>query len=433
MTVDTKGLATLILEASNLSKKPQLTKQEERRNAWLLASISALKQGGITLAELDHEDYTQRCRRAGVEPRMAPSKLTASAREVRSWQAMLAGEAAFKQDMEEHRDMTEGPAAPRIGVDYSSLGYFSPTDFFPQLFTSLAAHDGLFDEANVTLIKSTNGRPLPVPIASDVQEVADLLLESYDGGRQNIYSENQTVLGAYSFSSPRFIISLEAIQDMEQSFTAVALAKRFFGDRIARGIGKYLVNGTGSGQPTGLLTALSTLGAPVVTAQGSDANDGSTATGANSLGSGDFIAALSQLDEAYCSSPRCAWVMSKKTLTAVSGLIDKMGHPIELVKYDDNGKATILGIKVVICPSMPAIDSGNVPVVLGDLTYYATRLITDDASGIVVFREAPGVIEQGNVAIRCFVRADGNCLWEPDEATSPGEQPTCPFVQIQNA
>ena len=341
MGVDTKGLALLIQEASALSKKARLDKQEERRNAWLLASISALKQGGITLAELDEQDINSRSDLPEV--RLAKPAQTATELEARSWQAMVCGE---------YRDMgTGGNLSSQVGT-YSGLGYFVPTNFYPQLFAAMAAHDALYDPENVTFISSTNGRPLPVPTAGDTENVATLTSEAGTLVSTDIYEEGHVALGAYSFSSPRFVISIESMQDLEQSFTAVGLAKRFFADRLARGIGNYLINGTGSGQPTGLLTALESV--TPITAQGSAANTGGNETGATSLGSVDFAAAYEALDAAYLASPKCAWAMSNKTLGYLLTIVDKYGNPLRLVQFVD-GVPTIFGKRIIICPSMPSV------------------------------------------------------------------------------
>ena len=45
--INTKELQSLLAEASELSTKPNWTKQDERRNAYLLAAISAVKSGVV--------------------------------------------------------------------------------------------------------------------------------------------------------------------------------------------------------------------------------------------------------------------------------------------------------------------------------------------------------------------------------------------------
>ena len=65
------------------------------------------------------------------------------------------------------------------------------------------------------------------------------------------------------------------------------------------------------------------------------------------------------------------------------------------------------------------------PVVLGDGTYWATRLVNDENSGIRVYSEATGFVEYGNVGMSCFMRADGELLYT--DTNSPA-----PFTFIRN-
>jgi len=417
MSVDTKGLALLIQEACRLSNKPRLDEQEKRRNAWLLAAIATMKLGGITLAELDQQDANERSVAAGLDP-VEFSKPTAVTAELRMANAIkhftLKGE---------NRGMIEGvPLTSQIGT-YTDLGYFVPTGFFPELFRAMKAHDALFDEDFCTVIKTTNGRPLPIPVAGDTENTASVVTEAGSRNIVNFYSTSHAVLGAWSYASDRYVISMEALQDMD-ALTFSSLAQQFFQDKLARGIGYDLVTGNGSGKPKGLLTSLSNLGVPEITASGSAANTGGGETGANSLGSADFANALAALDDAYVG-PKTAWLMNKKTLAYLSSIVTKYGQPLKLVEYVD-GEPTIYGIPVSIAPSMDLVGASKVPVILGDFRYWATRLITgDEGVGLMQYGEADGLVENGNVGLGCFLRADGALLY--DDTDSPA-----PFVPIRN-
>jgi HK97 family phage major capsid protein len=144
----------------------------------------------------------------------------------------------------------------------------------------------------------------------------------------------------------------------------------------------------------------------------------------NSLGSADFAAAIDEIDQAYLESPKCAWFMNRKTLNKVSNIVNKFGNLLNLVQYVD-GQPFIYGIPVRICPSMDSVGASNVPVVLGDGTYWATRLVNDENSGIRVYSEATGLVEYGNVGLSCFMRADGELLYS--DLSSPP-----PFTYIRN-
>jgi HK97 family phage major capsid protein len=158
-----------------------------------------------------------------------------------------------------------------------------------------------------------------------------------------------------------------------------------------------------------------------LTASGSAGNTGGNESGVQSLGSGDFATALENLDQPYIDSPKCAWFMNRKTLVTVSSIVNKFGDSLNLVQWVD-GEPFIYGVPVKICPSLDNIGASNVPVILGDGTYWATRLVTDEKSGIRVYT---GLVEQGNVGMSVFARADGELLYSDTGSPSP-------FTYIRN-
>ncbi len=348
--------------------------------AYLQTAISALKTGA-SLAEVVEADRRAIAGRFGLNIDRAPS-----AREVeaRGWRDFVAGEQlrAANPGME-RRDMVAGNSVDRLGT-YTGLGYFVPTEFFPQVFSALAAHDALLDEDSVTVIKTSNGRIMTVPVIGDIENVATCIGEGASQTSTDISATNQAVLTAYSYKTPRFVASIESFQDMDTALGAIELFKQFTSSRLARGIAKDLVTGSGSSKPLGLLPSLEAVGVSFVTASGSADNTGGSETGATSIGSQDFAAALENLDQAYIDSPKCAWFMNRKTLVTASSIVNKFGDNLNLVQWV-GGKPYIYGVPVKICPSLSNIGASNVPVILGDGTYWATRLVTDEKSGIRVW------------------------------------------------
>jgi HK97 family phage major capsid protein len=420
MINDMKGLQLAHEEYNQLTRKAKWTREDDRRAAYLQTTISALKDGAM-LADLDQEAHNERSRAAGLPTVQLSSRkpLTEEEQRATAWQSLV-----------ERRDMTEGNLGAQLGT-YTGLGFFIPTGFFPELFRALKAHDCLFDEDCCTLIKSSTGAPFAIPLASDTGSPASVVSEAGSQTSVDFDSTSHAILGAYSYASRRFVASQESFQDLSSAVSMTALANEFFQDCLARGIGADLVNGTGGGvKPLGLIPSLVANGAPVVTAVGSTANDG-TGAASTSLGSNDFASAISQLNEAYFG-PKTAFIMNRSTLATVSGQLDKQGHPIKIVEYID-GEPTIFGIPVKIAPSMDSIGASKYPVVLGDFRYWATRLITaDEGIGLKTYSEAPGLIEKGNIGIRCFTRADGALLWNALDSPVGDAGSPSPFVMIQN-
>ncbi len=416
MQINIEALHSYLTEMGDLSNKPTHNPQEKRRFAFLQTAVAAIRSG-VEVEEVDEFYRSDAAKRAGITlPARSPQSLLSreEQNEARAWKQFV-----------EKRDMVEGDPIARLGT-YSALGFFVPTDFYRDVFAAMKQHDALFDEDAVTFIRSTNGRPLPIPVAGDTEVVASVVSENGSQSSVDIDSTGHVVLGAYSYSTPRFVASLESFEDLEGTLSVLNLYKRFSADRIARGVGADLINGDGTDEPVGLIVALVGAGVVPVTANGANANTGNAGdTSANSVGSADLAAMFQNLDDAYANSSKVAWLMNKKTLAYFESLVSKQGTPLHLVKYDD-GYPCIYGIRVRICPSMDNIGASKRPVILGDLSFWATRLTVDgETSGVRIYREAPGLIENGNIGLRTFVRADGALLWT--DTGSPA-----PFVMLQN-
>jgi HK97 family phage major capsid protein len=398
-------LNSLLVEYNSLSNKSKHTKEDERRMAYLQTAISAVKNGA-TIADVQEARVNDVATRNGL-PTINRSGLTLEEeQEARSFKAIF-----------ETRDMVQGaPMLSHIGT-VSGLGHFVPNNFYPSLFRALKAHDILFDDDACTVLKTDNGAVLPVPVAGDAEIVASVIGESSSRTSTDISSANHAVVGAYSYSTPRFVFSRELSEDMSGAFSISKLAKAFFADRIMRGVGADLLVGNGVNKPKGLITTLESLVTPVA-ATGSSNNTGGAETGANSIGTTDLANLLDSLDSAYLSSAKTAWCMNRKTLGYLTGLVSKMGTPIDICKYV-NGKPYIFGVPVKISPSMDDIGASKVPVILGDFSYWVTRLVNSENLGLTVIREAPGLVENGNVGVVCFFRADGALAFSDTGSPAP--------------
>jgi HK97 family phage major capsid protein len=414
--MNTKDLNIVLSEMNVLSNKVHHNDHEKRRFAFLQTAAAAIR-AGASLEELDQEFLNEQERRSGLPVTQKNPFLTREQRsEAQGWQGFLSSK--------EQRDMTEGNPISRIG-SYSSLGFFVPTGYLPKLYSALSAHDVLFDDDSVTLIRDTNGRPLPIPTIGDIEVVAGIVGEGGSQTSVDFSDPGQATVGVYTYNSKRVVISMEAMQDASATLSMIDITRDVFASRLARGVGADLLTGNGSSKPLGLLTALSNLGLAPVTASGSAGNDGSANTGANSIGSADLANLLDSLDSAYLSSPKTAFLMNNKTLGFLNGLTDKMGHPLGIVQYNADGYPRIFGIPVKVSPSMPSIGASQTPVLLGDLSYWITRIVADDSVGLRVYTESPNLAEKGNVGLSCFFRAGGVLAYT--DTGSPA-----PFVVLQN-
>ena len=414
MSVNVQELSTLLQEAGALSNKPNWTKADERRNAFLLSAISAVKSGA-SLRDLELDYDNERRRQHGVKEHTV-AMTVAEELQARSFKA------AF-----ESRGMVEGETKTQLGT-YSGLGFFVPTGLWSNLFSALAARDILFDEADCTVLRTSNGAPIAVPVLGDIEVVASVAGEGSSRSESAISSTDHAKLNTYTYDSKRWVVSLESVQDLVGALSVSNLANSVFASRLARGISRDLLTGDGVNRPTGLLTALDNIGVTPVSAQGSVVNDGNAAhTGVTTLGSDDFAAAIAALDSAYLESPKACWAMNRRTLATVANIKSSTGQPIGLVQYAGK-KPTIMGLPVKISPSIDDLGASKTPVILGDFSFWCTRLVTADETdgiGLYTYREADSLIENGNVGLACFSRAGGTLLYS--DTGSPA-----PFITIRN-
>lgn len=163
---------------------------------------------------------------------------------------------------------------------------------------------------------------------------------------------------------------LEDSQFDIQGFVAGEVATEF-----NRAEGKAFLLGTGTKQPTGLLTATTTNEADSARAFGtvqyvaSGKADGFAATNpADAL-----INIVHSLQAGY--RPGAKWVMNKATLGLVRTFKDSTGRYIWERELSAGNPSTILGYEVVEAEDMPNVGAGALPIGFGD--FYQAYTIAD--------------------------------------------------------
>jgi HK97 family phage major capsid protein len=184
----------------------------------------------------------------------------------------------------------------------------------------------------------------------------------------------------------------EIIKLVEISAAASAMTIDAFEAYISAEIGRQLsiafenaiVNGDGTGEPTGILAG--------VTWNASNTSDYTT-----SLGYDDLVDGLALLPTAYHNS--AVFVMNRKSLfSGIRKLKGSDSHPIFTYNPQDRAAMTILGYPVVLNDYVP-----DDTILLGDFSYY--RLNFSQAPTIESSREA-GFLS-GKTVFRGLAVADG--------------------------
>ena len=308
----------------------------------------------------------------------------------------------------ETRAVAEGSQLLHLGT-YSGLGYFIPTGFRNQIEEATKWFAPLTEDGVFTILSTDTGNVIPMPTNNDTGNAATIVGEAASVSEVDT-TASQIPLSAYKFTSGEIIASMELLQD--STFDLEPWFAKKFGERFGRAYENYLTNGSGSSQPTGLLTAIAASGATSIIATGSSANDGTSATGANSIGYADLVNLEHSVDPSYRRGAK--YMFHDTTLSLIKKILDKYGRPLWVAGIGVGEPDTINGYPYVINQSMPQVGSVSeaVTMVFGDLTKFIVRKVKP----MTMIRLDEKYAEQGQVAFLAFSRIDSNLL---DAGTHP--------------
>lgn len=291
---------------------------------------------------------------------------------------------------QENQDIAELRAQSK-GTDTAG-GYTVPDGFRNKLTERRKAFGGL---ANIVeSITTATGQSLEWPTMDDTANSAAIVAENAApaaGGADLVFGSK--TLGAYKYvatgaGNVPLKVSRELLQD--SAIDIEALVARKLGERIARKQAPDLVNGTGSGQPLGIVTGLT----PIELG--------------TSLSYANLLSVVHSVDPAYRQN--ASWAFNDATLAKVRAVVDGNGRPL-LVDASRGieggpGGTTLLGYPVTVDQAFatydPADDDLNMGV-FGDLREgYVVRHVQD----VVVFVDPYSFAINGQVAFHAWARMD---------------------------
>ena len=307
----------------------------------------------------------------------------------------------------EKRDLGEGGCQiPHVG-SYSSLGFFVPTGFVNKVEQAKKWYSSFDDIAQV--MKTSTGNALPYPTSNDTAQAATVISEASETTELDGNSTAHVVFGAYKLKSGLIKASNELLQDSSIDIDSW-LADRF-AERFGRGEESYFTTGSGSGQPTGILTAIAASGVTPVTAAGASANSGIVGDdGTNSIGYADLVNLEHSVDPSYRRSAQ--YMLHDNTLGVLKRMLDKFGRPLWVPSVAVGEPSTVNGYKYSINQHMPQIAASATTLVFGDFSKFVVRRV----SSMSVRRLAERYAEFDEVGFLAFERVDSNLL---DAGTHP--------------
>lgn len=288
-------------------------------------------------------------------------------------------------DLAEYRAQSEGTL--------TAGGYIVPAGFRAKLVERIVSFGGIADAAET--FNTTEGNTISYPTVDDTANVGEIVAEggTFAAGADVVFGTRSLTAYKYMAGGAGNLplkVSWELAQD--SAFDLQSFLARILGTRIARLQATHWATGTGTGQPQGIVTPFTTIGAI-----------GSNATGPTYA---ELLATVNALDPAYWANAR--WVMNSATLAAIQGQLDTTGRPI----LNDStqgisgspGGSTLLGYPVTIDQAMPAMAAGAKFLLFGDVRQaYVIRRVKDIT--LVVLNELYAA--NGQIGFMSWARADG--------------------------
>jgi HK97 family phage major capsid protein len=257
-----------------------------------------------------------------------------------------------------------------------------PKSFFDEVFDVARLTSPLLETSQV--IATASGEDLTIPTLTAYSTASLVAAAGTVAASEPTYSS--ITLGAYKYG---FLIQAANELVTDAGFDLAAHLAQEAGNGIGYGIGNALTNGTGTVEPTG-----------IVTAAGSGVTGG---TGVSGVPTADnLIDLIYSLDGAVRRLPGMGIMATGTTIGAIRKLKDTAGNYLYQVGVGQPD--TFAGVRVVENPHVPATGTGEKSVLAGDLNSYKVRT----AGGLQVASSQDYAFNTDLTTWRFLFRVDGN-------------------------
>lgn len=279
-----------------------------------------------------------------------------------------------------------------LGTDPDTAGGFTvPKEFQARVIDKMKAFGGLANIANV--INTSHGRDMDWATSDGTNEMGELLGQNTKAGEGDA-EFGSAVIGAKKLSSKVIRVSNELLQDSGVDIEAFLTGR--IAQRIGRGEGHYLINGSGAGTPTqpkGLAVSVT----------------GNATTAGTAFDWRDLTTLKHAVDPAYREG-QCFWLFNDTTLKIISDMVDGRNRPIWLPAVSTDVPATILGKAYQIDQGVANAEANAQFAYFGDFSKFIVRR----ATGMMIKRLVERYADYDQTGFLAFHRFD--CLLEDTAA-----------------
>jgi HK97 family phage major capsid protein len=274
----------------------------------------------------------------------------------------------------------------------SEGGYTVPTTVATSILDALKAYGGMRAVADV--IRTGDGATMNYPTSDGTAEEGEIVGQNTSATDLDIDFGVKS-LDVYKYSSKTVTVPWELLQDSSADIEGFVRGR--LQTRLGRITNKHFTIGSGSSQPTGIITA-ATVGVTLATG-----NTTAVAT------YDDLVDLEHSVDPAYRQNGR--WMFNDTVLKGIRKLKDDQNRPIFVPGYEQGNPggapARLLGRDIVINQHMASPAASAVTIAFGDFSYYKIR----DVMAITLFRFTDSAYtKKGQVGFLAWMRSGGNFI-----------------------
>lgn len=273
-----------------------------------------------------------------------------------------------------------------LGVASGGVGgYTVPIDFWNQLVDIMKAYGGM-RQSGATIITTSGGNDLQIPIGDDTGNVGEILGEGSQTNSTTDPTFSQLVLKGYLYSSKLVRVGVSLLQD--EAVGLEGLLANWLATRIGRISNTHFTTGDDNNKPEGVLE--------------NAADSGITSDKETSITYGDLVSLMHSVDPAYQQNGR--WMFNDGTLA----LIKKMtvgsadARPLWVPGVAVREPDTILGKPYTVNQDMPNHATGQKAMIFGDFSQFFIR----DVRGATLMRLTERYADFLQVGFLLFSRHD---------------------------
>ncbi|MGS1116880.1 phage major capsid protein [Castellaniella sp. UC4442_H9] len=273
----------------------------------------------------------------------------------------------------------------------SEGGYTVPTTVASTILDALKAYGGMRAVAEV--IRTTTGEAMNFPTSDGTSEKGEIVGENTAATDADI-SFGVKNLPVYKYSSKVVTIPWELLQDSSSDIEG--FVRNRLQVRLGRITNAHFTTGSGTGQPTGLITAASVGVTGAVSATAKITYD-------------DLVDVEHSVDPAYRRN--ASWMMHDDMLRLIRKVKDLDGRPIFVPGYEQGNPGgapdRLLNRQITINQDMASPAVSAISLAFGDFSYYKIR----DVLAVTLFRFTDSAYtKKGQVGFLAWMRSGGNLV-----------------------